>query len=266
MQVNLILSKQRDEDSYIETCYHFYKKANYRWFRPNPELAAAVDAVQKRIGGPYIGVHIRRTDNIKSCVYSPLHLFEKAIREEMEKNGNARFFLATDDKSAKTRLTAMFGPVIFTRNDIAERYAKGGLADAVVDFILLSRASKLYGSYWSSFSDVAAEISGIPFVCVRETDPERIIANYHAMLANSAKAFNAKVAELSKEKKASLRLESTVAVQEKQIRNLKDEVNRLKTSEAYRIGMFVTWPARKAWDGVRRLRENGFKYTVKHTS
>ena len=44
----------------------------------------------------------------------------------------------------------------------------------------------------------------------------------------------------------------------------KREIDALHNSEAYRTGMFVTWPARKAWGGVKCLRENGLKYTVKH--
>ena len=47
-------------------------------------------------------------------------------------------------------------------------------------------------------------------------------------------------------------------------RRLQHEVAALKASEAYRTGMFVTWPARKAWGGVKCLRENGLAYTVKH--
>ena len=42
------------------------------------------------------------------------------------------------------------------------------------------------------------------------------------------------------------------------------EISRLRNSESYRVGMVVTWPARKAWGGVKCLRENGVKYTVKH--
>ena len=49
-------------------------------------------------------------------------------------------------------------------------------------------------------------------------------------------------------------------------RGLQAEVNALKASESYRVGMFVTWPARKAWGGVKCLRENGIKYTVKHAA
>ena len=38
----------------------------------------------------------------------------------------------------------------------------------------------------------------------------------------------------------------------------------LKRSSAYRVGMVVTWPARKVWGGIKCLRENGVKYTTKH--
>lgn len=48
------------------------------------------------------------------------------------------------------------------------------------------------------------------------------------------------------------------------IAQLQKEVASLKASESYCVGMFVTWPARKAWGGVKCLRENGIKYTIKH--
>lgn len=48
--------------------------------------------------------------------------------------------------------------------------------------------------------------------------------------------------------------------------SLRRERDALGTSEAYRTGMFVTWPARKAWGCVKCLRENGLKYTVKHAA
>lgn len=47
-------------------------------------------------------------------------------------------------------------------------------------------------------------------------------------------------------------------------KRLHNEIVALKASEAYRTGMFVTWPARKAWGGIKCFRENGFAYTVKH--
>ena len=57
------------------------------------------------------------------------------------------------------------------------------------------------------------------------------------------------------------------------VRKLKDMSSSLRreryalgTSEAYRVGMLVTWPARKTWGCVKCLRENGLKYTVKHAA
>ena len=42
------------------------------------------------------------------------------------------------------------------------------------------------------------------------------------------------------------------------------EIKSLKSSTAYRVGMVVTWPARKVRGGIKCLRENGIKYTAKH--
>ena len=42
------------------------------------------------------------------------------------------------------------------------------------------------------------------------------------------------------------------------------EIDALKRSEAYRVGMVVTYPARKIKGGIKCLRENGLRYTVKH--
>lgn len=50
----------------------------------------------------------------------------------------------------------------------------------------------------------------------------------------------------------------------KEIAHLERKVCAVECSSAYRVGMAVTWPARKAWGGVKCLRENGLKYTVKH--
>ena len=41
-------------------------------------------------------------------------------------------------------------------------------------------------------------------------------------------------------------------------------LGELRHSEAYRVGMVVTWPARKACGGIKCLRDNGIVYTLKH--
>ena len=62
--------------------------------------------------------------------------------------------------------------------------------------------------------------------------------------------------------------QSKVAVElEKTKRALKiaeRECCDIKSSLAYRVGMSITWPERKALGGIKCLRENGVKYTLKH--
>ena len=48
---------------------------------------------------------------------------------------------------------------------------------------------------------------------------------------------------------------------ERQHRNAADQGRGLRER---RVGMVVTWPARKAWGGIKCLRENGIKYTARH--
>ena len=59
-------------------------------------------------------------------------------------------------------------------------------------------------------------------------------------------------------------LADATRVMKREILATKREVQGLKRSEAYRVGMLVTWPARKTWGGVKCLRENGVKYTLRH--
>ena len=68
-------------------------------------------------------------------------------------------------------------------------------------------------------------------------------------------------AEVTKLNRQLARMEPKTAdaLLRKRIRNLKREVASLKRSEAYRVGMFVTWPARRAYRMLKRCRKKGFK-------
>lgn len=78
-----------------------------------------------------------------------------------------------------------------------------------------------------------------------------------ASLKNNKQEIDRKTLELQKK-------EASAKNNVKKLASLQREVTALKSSEAYRAGMIVTWPARKAWGGVKCLRENGVKYTLKH--
>lgn len=141
----------------------FYKDefSSYSWLRPVAALQKQIDEFRLKLGDNPIGVHIRRTDNEMSIKYSPLILFEEKIRGELVKNPRQKFFLATDDVPTKIRLLSLFGDSLLTRQDIAVREAENGVRDAAVDLMLLASCSKLYGSYYSSFSEVAAAIGNV---------------------------------------------------------------------------------------------------------
>ena len=99
-----------------------------------------------------IGVHIRRTDNLKSILGSPLESFLESMRKETE----CQFVLATDDVSVRQELVNEFGPRIFTPALVLSRKTEEGMVHAVVDFFALSKCSKILGSVGSSFSEIAA--------------------------------------------------------------------------------------------------------------
>lgn len=46
---------------------------------------------------------------------------------------------------------------------------------------------------------------------------------------------------------------------------MKQEIYELKNSASYRVGLFITWPARKLYRGVKCFRENGLSYTLRHS-
>lgn len=148
----------------ISTCYEFWPGGDYSWLRPRQEIIEMVKTIN--IDNSVIGIHIRRTDNEMSCKYSPLEMFISRIRTELEMFPDSLFFLATDDEETKTVLDREFGSAIITRDSVTSRNDEGGVQDAFVDLLLLSRCKKIIGSYWSSFSVTASQISGIPLEIV----------------------------------------------------------------------------------------------------
>jgi hypothetical protein len=118
-----------------------------------------IDKFQK----PTTGVHIRRTDNIKSIEKSTTSLFINTITDLLEKDDNQLFYLSTDDLETENQLKEKFaGHIINQNNKDFKRDTKSGMESAVIDLYALSATKNLLGSYYSSFSDIAAKIKNIP--------------------------------------------------------------------------------------------------------
>lgn len=142
----------------LSTCHNFYDAHDYDFLSPCKIIENRVNELipkEKEI----TGVQIRRTDNANSIEWSPTELFIRIMQEELEKNPGALFYLATDDIPTRDQLIHLFGDKVFY-NPISDirRDTKDGVINAAIDLYALSMCKKIYGSYYSSFSEVASDI------------------------------------------------------------------------------------------------------------
>lgn len=145
------------ENVYLETCGTL-SETDYTIFKPTKEILSAINQLPISQEGNYVGIHIRRGDNIKSQINSRIIPFIERINSDIEA-GNKKFFLATDSLDIKDFLTYHFGTE--TINSIESDFSRNsekGIKDALIEMLLLSKAKKIIGSYWSSFDEVAAKL------------------------------------------------------------------------------------------------------------
>lgn len=154
--------------SYRRNCSkeHFIESMAY--LRPNKEIEGRVneimcDFADKRV----IGIHIRRTDHIVSIKNSSLDSFVSYMKAESQR-GTAEgqetvFYLATDDSKIEAELTKEFRCIPHINfSDAKSRSTTAGMKDAFVDMLCLSRCEKIFGSFESTFSQMAAMIGNVP--------------------------------------------------------------------------------------------------------
>lgn len=156
---------------FIESCYEYYGIDNgidYLWVKPVMPLQEKIKNICDKLGEYAIGIHIRRTDQKMSIHYSPTNAFISAMREEIRKNPNTVFYLASDDENEKKSLLEKFGNRIVMQGDIElRRNTLDGMQAAVIDLFCLANTNRIYGSYWSSFSEIAAQIKKAELVIVQ---------------------------------------------------------------------------------------------------
>lgn len=133
----------------------------YKNFIPTIPIQEVINRQKKLFAVNTIGIHIRQTDNYIAIKESPLSLFIDQIKAEFKKDSNTTFFLATDDPLVENELIHLFGDKIIVYKKELSRASQKGIVDAVVDMYCLSETKLIYGSYWTSFSDVASIIGNI---------------------------------------------------------------------------------------------------------
>lgn len=151
---------------YIDTCEQFYgDESHLAYLIPQESIQLRINQRIEKLGKDFIGIHIRRGDNQIATQTSTLEAFNDCIEEEL-KRGQTKFLVCTDNLKELTQLKKQFGnniihfPVGLKRNKPAD------IEEALVDLLLLSKASMIYGSYWSSFSEIASAYGGARLVMV----------------------------------------------------------------------------------------------------
>lgn len=157
------------EKAYISTWEHFYPSQDYHLFKPTKAIQSRINTITKHFGNNCIGVHIRRTDNEPAIDKSSTEQFIEKMQLEIDADPNTRFFLATDDPHEEERLRETFPyHILSNQHKSVQRDSMEGMIDALIDLMCLSETTKIYGSYWSSYTDVAADIKKIPKIIVGE--------------------------------------------------------------------------------------------------
>lgn len=165
---------------WVEKKQHVYM-ASYSTFIPYPEtlireLFIPIKKIQQDLlrrsldfQESVIGVHIRRTDNTASIENSPLSLFYKKLDADIDNNPASQIYLATDSEEVKQEMKQRYGKRLISSDRPANRNSLEGIQDGILDMYTLAHTKKIYGSFQSSFSEMAAQIGNIPLEIIQNT-------------------------------------------------------------------------------------------------
>lgn len=131
-------------------------------FVPVAEVRREVERRQEHFAPETVGVHIRRTDHAAAIAKSPTHLFFEQLDHDLERNPALGIFLATDSDSVKQEMAGRYGSRVLTAHSTADRSSVDGIRDGVADMYTLARTQRIYGSFQSTFSEMASQLGGIP--------------------------------------------------------------------------------------------------------
>lgn len=135
-------------------------------FRYNDNVSKRIKEITAGII-PDLTLQIRRTDNVKSIAYSPLAAFENIAEKLIKENNKVKIFVATDDELTKSYFKEKFMDNILYNKTPARRDTKEGIIDAAAELYIMSSSRHIYGSYWSSYSEIAALMGGCPLTVVK---------------------------------------------------------------------------------------------------
>lgn len=150
--------------------FYFTETPNYTIFRPIDSIQTEINRVLSLFNAYTIGIHIRQTDHEIAKSVSPVELFIEKMQAEVSRHHEVNFFLATDEPKIEEELQQLFKGKILTYSTDKARTSVTGIQQALADLFLLSRATKIWGSYFSSFSEMAEKLHGSPLEIIQENN------------------------------------------------------------------------------------------------
>lgn len=151
---------------YMSTGDNFGEDYDISIFKPIAMLHNEIEAFMPK-GEVVYGIHIRRTDNSWAIENSPLELFENKVATILKADPKAMFYLASDDADTIMRFQKRFGDTILSRPKTFGRTSVQGIQDAIIEMWLLSKTKKIFGSFYSSYSGMAAKIGNTELEIVK---------------------------------------------------------------------------------------------------
>jgi hypothetical protein len=162
-----VIDLEKRKKILIASVHEFYTTDRpFCRFEPLDPIRERITAVTGKYVENTVGVHIRRADHKISTHTSTTAKFIGIMNETLKSDPSTSFFLSTDNPEEEKRLIREFGDkILYTKKELS-RNSKQGIVDALVDLYCLGGTRKIIGSYYSSFSEVAANLQGIPLEIV----------------------------------------------------------------------------------------------------
>lgn len=133
-------------------------------FKPKEDIIKKIQTVTEQFGQDIVGIHIRRTDHKGSIEGSPMEAFYFMMDEEIERDVNVKFYVASDDEECKQQMRERYGNRVVTAEWNLSRDSVEGMKDAVAELYCLGSTRKIIGSARSTYSNMAARLNAIEVV------------------------------------------------------------------------------------------------------
>jgi hypothetical protein len=154
------LGKHKDIDlSYFRDEFHRI----WNTFKPAKKIEERIVSFD---GEEVFGAHIRRSDQVVSTRVSTDKLFVDCISKELS-TGKKKVFISTCDKKTLHKFINIFKDKVICYNDTDyNRDTAKNAHDAVRDLFTYKQCHKVYGSHYSSYTDMIGNFYDVELVVV----------------------------------------------------------------------------------------------------